>query len=182
MIGFLRPEAVALLRRWQGVAGGVALAALGLYWALALGGILQALGLGLIVAGGALAVQAGIRLRIRTPDTGIGLVEITERELTYFHPQRGASVSLDAVAQVEMRAVAQGQNAPALFWVLHHDDGPPVIVPAGAAGADRLIDAIVAFPGADYGRVIAASRASAPGVFVVWARRPEVAATALPRR
>lgn len=182
MSGFVRPEVLALLRRWQGVAGGFAVAALGLYWALALGGILQALGLGLVVAGGALAVQAGIRLRIRTPDSGVGLVEITERELTYFHPQRGASVSLDAVVQVEMRAVAQGQGAPALFWVLHHDDGPPVIVPAGAAGADRLMDAIVAFPGADYGRVIAASRTAVPGVFVVWARRPDTPRTALPRR
>jgi len=180
--GFLRPEAVALLRRWQGVLTGAVLTTLGLYWALFQPGALRIAGVAVGVAGVGLLVQAVIRLRIRTPETGVGLVEITERQLTYFHPVQGATLSLDAVERVEVRTMPREGGAAEMFWVLHHDDGAPVIVPAGAEGADRLMDAIAAFPGADYGQVIAGSRARGKSVFTVWARRPDTPRPALPRR
>lgn len=187
MTGFLRPEAVALLRRWQGVLSGAAVAGLGLYWLVFQPGALRLIGAVLAIAGAGLLVQAVIRLRIRPPETGVGLVEITERQLSYFHPMQGASLSLDAVERVEIRTMPRrrpGRDAGGaeMFWVLHHDDGPPVVIPAGAAGAERLMDAVAAFPGADFGQVIAGSRATGKGVFHVWSRRPETPLTPLPRR
>lgn len=181
-MSFLRPEAVAFLRRWQGVALGAGLTGLGLYWALWQSGALLLFGVALAVLGTTLLVQAITKMRIRQPESGVGLVEISERQLTYFHPRQGAVVSLDAVERVEIRTIPNGTDLPDLFWVLHHDEGPPVIVPGGAQGAERLVDAIVAFPRADYGQVIAASQARAKAVFVIWSRDPDTPRSALPRR
>ena len=181
--GFLRPEAMAALRRWQGVLIGGAVALIGLYWLVTQPGALQLVGGAMAVVGAGLAVQGIVRARIRDPETGVGLVVITERQLTYFHPLRGATLSLDAVARVEMRSMPRPDGTGAdPFWAFHHDDGPPVVIPAGAEGAERLMDALSAFPGADFGQVIAASRASDKGVFLVWSRPPDTPATALPRQ
>jgi hypothetical protein len=180
-MSFLRPEAVAFLNRWRGVIVGAGLAGLGLYWAIWQSGALRLFGIALGALGAMLLVQAITRLRIRQPESGVGMVEITERQLVYFHPLRGATVSLDAVEQVEIRTIPNGGDRPDMFWVLHHEDGAPVIVPGGAQGADRLMDAIVALPRADYGQVIAASNAREKAVFIVWARTPPSPRTALPR-
>lgn len=181
-MSFLRPEAVDFLRRWQGVLAGAAILATGGYWSVWQSGALRLVGVAVLLLGIATLVHAITRLRIRAPRSGVGVVEITERQLTYFHPVQGAVASLDAVERVEIRTIPTGGERPDMFWVLHHDDGPPVIVPGGAQGAERLMDAIVAFPHADYGQVIAASHARDKAVFLVWSRKSVVDLAALPRR
>ncbi len=55
-MSFIRPEARAALHRWREALTGAAVMALGLYWALSVGGFLGWVGWLLVPAGAALAV------------------------------------------------------------------------------------------------------------------------------
>jgi len=168
-MSFFRPEVVAVVQRWRGVLVGVGLTVAGLYALLVMAGAVQLAGLALVAVGLAVLVQGIIRVRFRPAPGGVGVVEVTEGQLAYFHPRRGAAISLDAVTRIELHVRLQGDPAqPAPFWAFHHSFGPPLVIPAGAAGAERLTDVLAVFPGADLGRVIAAGRATEEGGFLIW--------------
>jgi hypothetical protein len=53
-------------------------------------------------------------------------------------------VDLDALASVEAE-----RRDGALIWILRPEGESPLRIPAGAEGADRLLDAFAALPGFD---------------------------------
>jgi len=180
-MSFVRPEVRAILTRWQGVLGGAALVAGGAWAIVALGGAAAFLGVGAVLAGIAIGWPAWQRARFSPEGDGTGLVELTEAQLAYWHPRGGGALSLDSVRLIEIRVLSHGEPArPVPFWAFHHEDGPPLVIPANAAGAERLIDVLARFPGASTDRVIAAGHAAAPAGFTIW-RRADTQAPALPR-
>ncbi len=180
-MSFIRPEVRAFLTRWQGVLAGAGLGGVGLWAILSLGGAAAILGAGLVLAGVVIGWPAWQRARIPAEGDGPGLVELTEAQLAYWHPRGGGALSLDAVRLIEIRVLDHGTPPrPMPFWAFHHDDGPPLVIPASAAGAERLLDTLARFPGAATERVVAAGRAAAPAGFTIW-RRTDTQAPALPR-
>lgn len=170
MAEFLRPEARAALARWSGVLAGLAVAGLGLWWAASGGPVLTAVGAAVGVIGLLLAGSGLVRARYSPGGESPGHVEIDERRLSFFHPRGGLSVSLEQVSAIDVEARGGGAG---IDWVFHHldDPGTPLIIPSGASGAERLLDALAAFPGADYAKVIAAAQSDRPLRHTVW-RRP----------
>ncbi len=165
----MRPEVLKFVERWAetGISGALAL---GLCWtggvALSNGGWL---GWFIIAAGLAAALwcrAAWVRARMSRHGDGPGMVVIEERRIGYYGPYGGGFVDVDALDSVSLR--------PGDGWVLTPAEGVPLIIPAAAAGADGLADALTALPGFRADRAAEALSGGRDGLLTIW-RRPSPA-------
>ncbi|MEM6618367.1 MAG: hypothetical protein AAF761_11245 [Pseudomonadota bacterium] len=167
-MSFVRDDARALLWRWREVALTGALC----LWGIHLVGRAvdrSSLGLALVAAGvlcvgAVLFFYAVLRAQVRRGAIAEGAVEVDEREVRYLLADGGAMVSLDDLVRLEVMVKDE-----AGFWVLSHLAGPPLVIPAGAQGADALFDAFSALPGV---RIEDAVRGlgAASGRITIWER------------
>lgn len=164
--GFLRPGAVAALRRWREVAGALALTAGGL-WVAGLGGwfFLAAGGL-LATAGAGGALLALRRLRFARDVDQPGIVEIDEGQVRYFGPAGGGFAALPDLVALDLLTDARGRK----WWRLAEAGGSALDVPVAAMGADRLFEAFATLPGLSSARLVAALESPATAPVPVWRR------------
>ncbi len=164
MNSFIRPETRALFWRWREVVIGSAV----LLW----GGWLAATSLGLIAifgwlitAVGAVWVFTGVqRARFRIGDGGAGVVQVDEREVIYFGPLEGGTVSIEALTQVELHPF-EGQ---AHRWLLIEPNRKPLFIPTDAEHSEDLFDAFGVLNGFETQRMLQALNALAPHPIVIW--------------
>lgn len=170
----IRPEARAALARWQEVLAGLAVAALGLYWALFTGGgLLHWIGW-LLVAGGGLLIAAGVqRARFRQGQDGPGVVQVVEGRVSYFGPMTGGIVDLEALSALEL-----DPSADPAHWVLRQPGQPPLEIPLTAKGADALFDVFASLPGIRTEHMLRQMQGGARARVIIW-RHPDAPA---PRR
>lgn len=174
-MSFLRPGAVAALRRWAETGAWAALGTGGALWLFAAAGLaspwreglaLAALAAGLLLARSAALAALGARAA-RAP----GVVSVAERRVAYFGPHQGGFVSLDEIAAIELWAADPAHWRHEAEWVLRPPaPEPALIVPVSAAGAGGLIDAFAALPGFSPERALAALRAPEGATVAIWAR------------
>lgn len=168
----IRPRAAATLLRWREALVGGIVAAGGVWLWLEFRGLAAVIG-GAAVGVGVMLLLSGIRrARFATGALSPGVVEVDEGRITYLGPVMGGSVELDDLQAVTFRRTATGEA----FWRLVLAAGPPLVIPEGAAGAERLLDGLVALPGLDPGAMVRAVRRPAPATVVVWRRQLTVAA------
>jgi len=166
-MSFIRPEARATLHRWREALAGAGLGALGLYWALSVGGLLGWIGWLLLPAGAGIAVIGVQRARFRSSGHGPGVVLVDEGEITYMGPLSGGSVS---VADLE-RLVLDPTARPA-HWVLDQPGQPVLHIPVNAEGAADLFDVFATLPGLRTERMLAELNRDGSHPVVIWERRP----------
>jgi len=166
----IRPDVRDFLIRWREVGVGLALVALGIYWAFTVFGFLLYFAFLVIIAGLAIIWGGFRRARFPSRGGGAGLVEVDERQITYFGPRGGMAVSIDALVRVEVETMAQSLVGPDLYWVFYTDGAPAMRVPGNAEGVGGLFDALTALPGVDYHAATAAASASEPGVYAIWGK------------
>lgn len=173
-MSLIRPDVKAKLWLWREPLVGAALSALGLLWVFTERGLVFWVGVALALVGG-LAIWTGLqRLRFRVGDGGPGVVQVTERQVTYFGPDTGGAVSIDALSQV---ALAPGD--PFNAWVLTESTGVSLEIPTHAEGADALFDVFSALDGIRTEHMLAQLKSPPKSATIIWqAARP----TALPRR
>lgn len=167
-MGFLRPEVTQWFSRWAESVAAAVLAAAGL-WFLWRGfsrfnAVLELIGLVLLVLGAAAFWASYQRTRFARAKQGPGLVEVTERQISYLTPFGGDSIDLDAMTRLELRSGIDQQRS----WVLTQTAGPTLFIPVNAAGADRLFDAFSALPNMDSARLVAAVNATGDQRDVIW--------------
>ena len=152
-MSFIRPELAAGLRLWRESILWAATLALGLWlvWRgyARLAPLGFTLGLLLTATGTGLLRGALRRARLARAEPGIGVVTVDEARIGYFGPLGGGFADLPALTAVEII------QAPAPAWRLTSEDGSRLVIPMGAAGADRLADALSALPGIDLDRALA---------------------------
>lgn len=165
MSEFLRPAAVALLRRWREVAFGAAVAAVGLWWGLAAFGPTAWAGWVVAAGGAALTWAALARLRFGRGGGGQGVVEIDERRLAYFGPLTGGMIDLDDLVALDLDPAARPPR-----WILTGPGGARLAIPADAEGADALFDLFAALPGLSPARLIAAQSQGGTAPVPLWRR------------
>ncbi len=173
-MSFIRPEAQRVLARWAGTAGWLA-ALVVILW---VGGTLAISGgwLGwaaLILfapVAGYFAWTAYTTARLAANVTGPGYVEIKERRILYFGPYGGSVVDIEALSGVSIVTTDRGPAEDDAFWLLDHDDGPEVMIPNAAKGAEGLLDAFSALPGFAYVKVIEAMGSTRNASFTIWRR------------
>ena len=170
----IRPEVLALARRWADPAAGAVLAAMGLWLALRGGWLAVALGAALGALGAGWLVLALRRLRFAADPGAPGIVEIDEGRVRYLHPLRPGEISLDDLAELHL-AHFRGRRV----WRMVDTAGRGLVVPLDAAGAPALFDAFAALPGLNTADLVAAlaPQAGGPGLApalddrAVWVRR-----------
>ncbi len=143
MADFVRPAVRAAVWHWREAIFGGAVAALGLWWVLTFYSPVQWLGWIIVALGAALALGGWQRARFRRDGAGPGVVQVTERRLTYFGPLTGGGIDMEDVTALELEPAA----LPAPHWVLSGQGGQRLEIPVNAKGADALFDLFAALPG-----------------------------------
>ena len=167
-MSFLRPEAATALARWREALIGAALMALGIYSALTGLTVQRWIGYALIALGAALLWQGIRRARFPAPGGGPGVVDVDERQITYFGPLGGGAVSIDELTRVAIRTTDLGPAVSDLFWDFTDTSGTTLTIPGDAENAELIFDALAALPGADYEAATRAASSTAQALFVVW--------------
>lgn len=171
-MSFIRPEAEAAIWRWREVLAGCGLLVLGSVWAVGSIGIFRWLAL-VICAAAVLLIAAGIqRGRFRGAGGGSGVVQVDERQITYFGPLSGGTIAL-----AEIGAITLDHTGSPAHWLLVPLQGDPLRIPVNAQGSDTLFDAFSGLDGLKTERMLRALKEGETGQIVIW-RRPDVQARA----
>lgn len=133
---FIRPEMKARLWRWREALVGTGVALFGVWVASTTIGFVSIIGSGLAIVGALLVFSGVQRARFRVGIDGAGVVQVDERQVTYFGPTDGGAVSIETLTRVELRPMLGGTHA----WVLFDTAGAPLIIPTNAEHADSLFD------------------------------------------
>ncbi|MFW5641652.1 MAG: hypothetical protein ACOCY0_02695 [Roseicyclus sp.] len=165
MAEFLRPGAVAALRKWREVLAALGLVALGLWIAAFPGPVVQGFGWVLVAVGTAVLIPASRRARFAASGEAPGVVNVVERRILYMGPTHGGAVALDDIDHLSIRRMEDGRAA----WILVENDSV-LAIPVEAAGAEALFDAFTALPGLSAKALLAARDASRPGTTRLWSR------------
>lgn len=163
-MSMVRPEVMAFLSRWRETLAGAALSMLGVWYAVNGTGLMPMIGMAITVGGAILLFTGFHRARLRRGSDGPGLVEITERQLTYFDALGGQSFSFDDVIAITIRT----DGAGGMVWLFERRAEPTARIPANAAGANAIFDALAAFDGVDYPQVLRAASSRVNASFAVW--------------
>lgn len=171
-MSFVRPEAKRAIQRYSEVIWASLALLIGL-WFVTLGGILFGLlSLPIFATAVALGLSGIRRARFQSRQSSApkseGVVDLVEQELTFFNSGEGAKVALSDVTRIEIRTCAPVDGGEDMFWVISQKRAPRVEIPASAVGGDEVFDALVAFPGADYEKVIKASQFKGAMRFLIW--------------
>lgn len=167
MSDFLRPEARATLMRWREVIAGGVVAAAGIWLVATRFGFLSWVGWGSIALGLAMAYAGWQHARFRTGDGGPGVVEITERRITYLGPLTGGMADLDLLAELEFDPTGHPGH-----WRLTATSGAVLAIPVNAAGAEALHDVFAALPGIRTENMLRALASPPPSPVTLWSATP----------
>lgn len=168
MNGFIRPETRALFWRWREVVIGAAILLWGVWLGLTSLGLIAVFGW-IIAAAGAVWIFTGIqRARFRVGDGGAGVVQVDEREVIYFGPIEGGTVSIEALTQVELLPF-EGQ---AHRWLLVEPNRRPLLIPTNAEHAEKLFDAFSVLKDFETQHMLQALNALSPHPIVIWSKEP----------
>jgi len=162
-MSFIRPEAQATLTRWSGVGIAAGLLSLGLYWLLLGTGLLPVVGGVVATLGTVLAFDQIRRARFLGGSGGAGVVEVTERQITYFTAAGGAAIALDSIEQIEIEVLGGNRRE----WVFRTSEDD-LYVPLNAQGAEALFDTISALPGVSSSEAIKAAATTSSDRFLIW--------------
>lgn len=169
-MSFIRPEAAASLKRWrEAIIAGVILLG-SLQAASATTGLINTLSWVTALIGAALFIEGVRRARLPQNSGGVGVVDVDERQITYFGPHGGGAISINELARVKVYTTDQGPAVSDFFWQFTDAAGQRLTIPGDAENASALFDALTVLPGADYEQVIKASGSAEPGEFLVWER------------
>ena len=159
-MSFIRPEARETLMRWREVIAGTAFDFVGM--ATVLGPTRAHLIFGILMMGlGTALIYVGVqRGRFRANGGGAGIVDVDERQISYFGPHDGGVVALEDLIRIS--------TVPRHSWELVDVQGTRVTIPVDAEGTEALFDAFSALPGLSTSRLADAARVRPVDRTTVW--------------
>lgn len=171
-MSFVRPEVSSWLTRWREAIGAGVLTALGgiSLWRGVAGynWMQEVFGVILIIIGGLLFFAAVQRGRFFDANVGAGVVEVTERRITYLTSETGNFVDVAAITKLEIRHFPNVGGV----WVLKQSEGGTLFIPTSAAGAENLFDAFSALPGIEPNKLISALKEKTNRRQIIWRQIP----------
>ena len=130
-MSFVRPEVSAFFTKWrEAMIGGVVLM-VNIQIAATSGGLLRGIALAGILLGAALFIEGVRRARLPEADGGgVGVVDVDERQITYFGPHGGGAISINELIRVKVRTTDQGPMVSDFFWEFTDRAGQRLTIPA----------------------------------------------------
>jgi hypothetical protein len=126
---------ISSLLIWREPLIAIVFAALGLYWIINSHGILYTIGFGFLITGATLAYAGYQRIRFKRAETGGGLIDFTEGQISYFGPQTGAIFSID-----EIKCLTLDQSNSYSKWIVEITACNKVEIPTNVKGNEVLFD------------------------------------------
>lgn len=169
----IRAEVQDLFWRYFEVLVGLAVIVMGVMIFNLHGLLWQGIGVVFVVAGLGISWTAWRRTQLasKTHD-GPGVVEVDERQITYFAPLGGGAVSINDLARVTILTNDQGPMREDVHWLLEENGGSKLLIPNSAEGAVQLFDALSPLKGVDFEAAIRAMGSTVNDSFVIWAKEP----------
>lgn len=106
--------------------------------------------------------------QVRKKPESPGIVEVTERRISFLAPTQGGIVELDDLTKLEIMTTDQGPYTQDVFWVFWLQDQSTVMIPNNAQGSEKIFDAIDGLPGVSFHKVIAAMGSTENARFTIW--------------
>ncbi len=166
----IRPEILALLKKYAEPLVGLAVFAVGFWFLTYVGWFWKVIGAIIIFAGLGLFTTSLRRITFRTDQIGPGVVEVDERQISYFSAYEGGVVSIESLARITAITNDQGPWADDLHWVLEEDGGTVLTIPNSATGSSKLFDAFSALDGVDYSMATKAMGTTQNDSYVIWSK------------
>lgn len=167
-MSFVRPEVSAGFKRWrEAIIGGVLILA-GVHLAVFGLGIQRWMGAGMAVIGAMLVWEGVRRAKFPAPGGGAGVVDVDERQITYFGPLGGGAISINELVRVNVRTSDLGPLAPDLYWDFFDGAGQSLTIPGDAEGVELIFDALSALEGVDYEAATKAAGTTENALFTIW--------------
>ena len=126
---------ISSLLIWREPLTAIVFAVLGLYWIINSHGILYTIGFGFLITGATLAYAGYQRIRFKRAETGGGLIDFTEGQISYFGPKTGAIFSID-----EINCLILDQSNSYSKWIVEITAGNKVEIPTNVKGNEVLFD------------------------------------------
>jgi hypothetical protein len=168
MSSFIRPELAQFFRRWREpiAASLLALLGLGMLWRGIARYNWMTEGIGLVLLGLGLATfWAGYRrAQFNRFGKGPGLIQVTERQISYMTSLGGGSVDIADITRLELRSTLEFGR----IWVIKQSMDETMFIPVDAAGSEALFDAFSALPGMEAGQLVAAINKKGQQRQIVW--------------
>jgi len=163
-MGFIRPKSRAAIWRWREVLFGLLILIWGGWLAITSIGMIKVFGWLLLTIGAVTIFTGAQRARFRIGDGGAGVVHVDEREVIYFGPLEGGSVSIEALTQVELHPVEGATHR----WLLIEPNRKPLWIPTDAENSEDLFDAFGVLKGFETQRMLQALNALSSHPIVIW--------------
>jgi len=167
-MSFMRAEATASLYRWRDVIVAAGMITLGSWMFATKLGVPSVAGGVLAIAGLALGWTGYRRARFTTSGDGPGVVELDERQISYFGPTDGGSLAIASLTRITIQSSLNRLKQPQQHWQLESDTGDMLRIPSSAKNAQALFDAVTALDGVNYDQAIKAMQATKADLFLVW--------------
>ena len=148
---------------WRERLTAIVLAALGLYWIINSHGILYTIGFGFLITGTTLAYAGYQRIRFKRAETGGGLIDFTEGQISYFGPKTGAIFSID-----EINCLILDQSNSYSKWIVEITAGNKVEIPTNVKGNEVLFDVFNNLEGFQTEKMLEALSSSESIKTVLW--------------
>lgn len=161
-MSFIRPEAQMTLMRWREVLVGMTLDLGGLVLVLGPGRARLVIGVLMMLLGTALTFVGIQRARFRGKGGGAGLVELDERQITYFGPEMGGVLALEDLTRISV--------VPPHAWELTDINFQRLTIPVDAEGTEALFDAFTALPGLSVSKLADAAQTAPPARTIIWSK------------
>ena len=175
-MSFIRPELQQRLEPlryiWMELAASLVVGALGLalVWrGVQYGSWINAgIGVALVAVAGIVLMVAYRAAIIRRDPDAAGIVEVTERRITYLAPEQGGIVNLDNLTKLEILTTSGGPFLQDVFWVFWLRDEPTVMIPNNAEGSAKIFDVVDGLPGVSFAQIIVAMGSTDDARFTIW--------------
>ena len=154
---------ISSLLIWREPLTAIVLAALGLYWVINSHGILYTIGFGFFITGATLAYAGYQRIRFKRAETGGGLIDFTEGQISYFGPKTGAIFSID-----EIKCLILDQSNSYSKWIVEITAGNKVEIPTNVKGNEVLFDVFNNLEGFQTEKMLEALSSSESIKTVLW--------------
>ncbi|MEL0085399.1 MAG: hypothetical protein VW807_06245 [Paracoccaceae bacterium] len=124
-----------ILLIWRETIIAIIFAALGLYWILNSFAMLHTIGYGVLLTGMALAYASYQRTRFKRTETGTGIVEFIEGQISYFGPDTGAIFSIN-----DIKRLILDKSKYSSKWIIENTAGYQIEIPTNVEGHEVLFD------------------------------------------
>lgn len=170
-MSFVRPEVLAGLKRWRGVIEAAVFLVPGLWMMLVMFGLLRFIGAAVFLFGVALLIPGLRRARFNPKAGDRGVLEVNERQVTWFTADGGDVFSLEDVVRIEIETNDRGPFEDDMLWYFTLSDGRRPEVIGAAAEGDTIFDLLATFDNVNFENVIKASSSTICDRFLIWQKR-----------